>query len=183
MKRSCFLSFTSKNWIKIKNDLFCNRNSVNVVIQKIIDSRLIHYRVGLFKTRMHSSRMRIVRCSRRRGEGEGLPEGVCPGGCLPGGCLPRGVSAWGVCHTLYPLHARIHTPPAQLMVGYTTPPPVHVGIHPTPVHAGIYTSCPVHAGIHTPAQWMLGYTPSPRGQNSWHTLVKTLPFRNYCCER
>ena len=132
MKRSCFLSITSKNWIKIKNDLFCNRN---------------YYRVGLFKTRMHSSRMRIVRCSRRRGEGEGLPEGVC--------------------HTLYPLHAGIHTPLAQLMLGYTTPHPVHVGIHPTPVHAGIHTPCPVHAGIHTPAQWMLGYTPSPHPPQPW----------------
>ena len=26
-------------------------------------------------------------------------------------------------------------------------------------------------------------TPPPCGQNSWHTLVKTLPSRNYCCER
>ena len=102
MKRSCFLSFTSKNWIKIKNDLFCNRNSVNVVIQKIIDNRLIDYRVGLFKTRMHSSRMRIVRCSRRRGEGEGLPEGVCPGECLPGGSA---------------------TPSTHCMLGYTHPLP------------------------------------------------------------
>ena len=30
-------------------------------------------------------------------------------------------------------------------------------------------SAPVHAGIHPPLF----------GQNSWHTLVKTLPFRNY----
>ena len=26
-------------------------------------------------------------------------------------------------------------------------------------------------------------TPSPRGQNSCHMLVKTLPSRNYCCCR
>ena len=25
--------------------------------------------------------------------------------------------------------------------------------------------------------------PLSLGQNSWHTLVKTLPFRNYCCGR
>ena len=31
--------------------------------------------------------------------------------------------------------------------------------------------CPVHAGI------------NPPGQNSWHTLVKALPFCNYCCGR
>ena len=77
-------------------------------------------------TRMHSSRIRTVFCSGRRGAcrpactGQGacmypsmhwaggvlayggLPGGVhlgaiCPGGCLPGVCLPRGVSAWGVC--------------------------------------------------------------------------------------
>ena len=28
--------------------------------------------------------------------------------------------------------------------------------------------------------WAGGYT--PRGQNSWHTLVKTLPFRNYVAD-
>ena len=32
-------------------------------------------------------------------------------------------------------------------------------------------SAPMHAGIH------------PHGQNSWHTLVKTLPFRNFVCGR
>ena len=113
--------------------------------------------------------MPTIRCSGRLmggvclgGVSACLPGGVsAQGGDCPGGCLPRGVSAWGVCHTLYPLHAGIHTPPAQLMLGYTTPHPVHVGIHPTPVHAGIHTPCPVHAGIHTPAQWMLGYTPPP----------------------
>ena len=51
-----------------------------------------------FGTRMHSSRMRIIRCSSRLGGG--LPrEGVCLGGVCsrdvcPGGCLPgAGVSA------------------------------------------------------------------------------------------
>ena len=39
----------------------------------------------LFQTRMHSSRMRTVRCSSR------LPGGVSAGGCLPGACLPGGV--------------------------------------------------------------------------------------------
>ena len=28
-----------------------------------------------------------------------------------------------------------------------------------------------------------GVHPPPRGQNSWHMLVKTLPFCNYCCGR
>ena len=47
----------------------------------------------LKKTRMHSSRMRTVRCSGRRGD-VCLGAGVClGGGCLPWGCLPRGVSA------------------------------------------------------------------------------------------
>ena len=39
-------------------------------------------------TRMHSSRLRIVRCNGRRGD-------VYPGGCLPGDCVPRAVSAQG----------------------------------------------------------------------------------------
>ena len=53
-----------------------------------------------FITRMHSSRMRTVRCSGRLGEG-----GVClgrvylggglPGRCLPRGCLPGGCLPWG----------------------------------------------------------------------------------------
>ena len=37
----------------------------------------------------------------------------------------------------FPVHAGIHTPPSQCMLGYTPPP------------------CPVHAGIHS-AQCMLG---------------------------
>ena len=45
------------------------------------------------RTSMHSSGMRAVRSSGRRGEGV-YPSmhwagGVCPGGCLPGGCLPK----------------------------------------------------------------------------------------------
>ena len=59
-------------------------------------------------TRMHSSRMRTVRCSSHRGVSvrEGLPGGgggVCPGDVCPGGvsaqggCLPGGVSAKGGC--------------------------------------------------------------------------------------
>ena len=63
-------------------------------------------------TRMHSSRMRTVRCSNHLVGGGGvvcpggvcLPGGcllrgdVCPGWCLPGGmCLPGGVSSQGVC--------------------------------------------------------------------------------------
>ena len=71
----------------------------------------VHVNVSSFGTRMHSSRMRTVRCSGRRGKGGMcLPRGVCLGrggcvypgvsarGCLPGsvrpgGCLPGG----GVC--------------------------------------------------------------------------------------
>ena len=72
------------------------------------DMRFMVSEVFTFKTRMHSSRMRTVRYSRR-----------LMGGCLPRGwCLPEGVVCPG-------------------------------GVHPR------------------------------RGQNSWHTLVKTLPFRNF----
>ena len=66
-------------------------------------------------TRMHSSRMRTIRCSGHRGEGGVCPDGraavwgvcpggcaqcpggVCPGGCLPRGCLPRGCVCPGGC--------------------------------------------------------------------------------------
>ena len=40
-------------------------------------------------TRMHSSRMRTVRCS-------GRLRGDCPGVSAQGRCLPGGMSAWGV---------------------------------------------------------------------------------------
>ena len=73
--------------------------------------------VKIIQTRMHSSRMRTVRCSCRRGLGGlgGVSKhalgrgGICPWGCLPGGCLPgglsgqvgggfaQGVSAWRGC--------------------------------------------------------------------------------------
>ena len=55
--------------------------------------------VDLFETRMHSSRMCIIRRSGRLGC---LPRGclpggcVCPGGCLLGGCLPGGFLPMGV---------------------------------------------------------------------------------------
>ena len=83
-----------------------------------------YYHCSLFRnlcvTRMHSSRMRTVRCSGHLGGGGFLPMGCLGGVCLGGicpvglfaqegvsawgsvcpgesvqGCLPRGVSAWG----------------------------------------------------------------------------------------
>ena len=57
------------------------------------------------QTRMHSSRMRTVRCSDRQGGGC-LPGGVCLGGVCQGvllGDLPGG---WGVSA---PVHAGTHT--------------------------------------------------------------------------
>ena len=41
------------------------------------------------KTRIHSSRMRTVRCSGR------LVGGSARAAVLPGGCLPEGVFSWG----------------------------------------------------------------------------------------
>ena len=59
-----------------------------------------------FTTRMHSSRMRTVRCSSRLLGG--LVGGLClPGGCLPRGCVCLGVSALGGCIQ----HALRQTPP------------------------------------------------------------------------
>ena len=61
----------------------------------------------LIKTRMHSSRMRTVRCSSRLlgegvvsargclpGGGGYLPRGVCPGGCLPHTSSPTPWTEW-----------------------------------------------------------------------------------------
>ena len=44
-------------------------------------------------TRMHSSRMRTVRCSGRLGGGRCLPKGGLPERCVcPGGCTPPTVN-------------------------------------------------------------------------------------------
>ena len=80
--------------------------------------------------RMHSRRMRTVRCSGRRG------------------CVSvLGVSAQGVS-----------------------------------AQGGVYPSMD-WAGRGCLPQCMLGYYHPPCGQNSRHTPVKTLPFRNYYCGR
>ena len=107
-------------------------------------------------TRMHSSRMRTARISSRHWGC--LPGGGClPGwGCLPrGGCLPGGVSIQGgVC------------------LG---------GCMPRGVSAWGCLSRGVCVSQHA-----LGQAPPPppalRGQNSWHTLVKSLSLRNYVAD-
>ena len=57
----------------------------------------IHSSIKLITTRMHSSRMRTVRCISRLLGAVSARGGVCPGGvgCLPGGMSARGVSAQG----------------------------------------------------------------------------------------
>ena len=116
----------------------------------------------LINTRMHSSRMRTVRCSdRREGGGGGGGEGwrwhvsqhalhrgcVYPsmhwaGGVYPsmhwaGGCLARGVSAWGGC----------------LLGGVVC-----------------WGGC------------LLGVSATPPLWTEWLIHVKTLPFRNYVAD-
>ena len=67
---------------------------------------------------MHSSRMPIVRRTRRRGEGGACLGGVCPGGCLPGGVCPSacwdsqppGQTRRGRGGVSALVHAGIHTP-------------------------------------------------------------------------
>ena len=79
-------------------------------LQQFVSIHLRHIKCTInhckgMKTRMHSSRMRTVRCSGRLGGGGA---GVCPGGCLTRGgvsdqegylprgqCLPRWVSVQG----------------------------------------------------------------------------------------
>ena len=61
--------------------------------------------VFISPTRIHSSRMRTVRCSSHPGRGGRVSAqgGVYPGGVSPvGRCLPRGVSAWQGVYTSSP---------------------------------------------------------------------------------
>ena len=66
-----------------------NQSLCNVIMETL--NGLCKHDMNFWKekvTRMHSSRMRTVRCSGRWG---GVWGGVCLGGCMPrGGCLPRG---------------------------------------------------------------------------------------------
>ena len=98
------------------------------------------------------------------------------GGCIPGciGADPSGQTP--PC----PVHAGIHTPPAQCMLGYTPPCSVHAGIHPpAQCMLGYTPPCSVHAGIHTPpAQCMLGYTPPPPAATA---ADGTHPTRMHIC--
>ena len=110
-------------------------------------------------TRIHSSRMRTVRCSGHRGGGV-CPEvgGVCPVGCLPGGVYPSMHWAGGVCPS-----ACWDTQP---LIPYSW------GVSQHALGRGVYA--PVHGGIHNPL--------SLREQNDWQTAVKILPCRNFVAD-
>ena len=54
-------------------------------------------RTFAFRTRMHSSRMRTIRCSSGLLWGGGCAQGGLFRGCLPVRCLPRDVCSGGVC--------------------------------------------------------------------------------------
>ena len=90
------------------------------LLQLWAETEIFAKKLKILYTRMHSSRMRTVRCSNRllgvsvRGGVGGsarrgcLPRGCLPGGwgvclggrCLPAGCLPRGcLPMGGVCQT------------------------------------------------------------------------------------
>ena len=89
-----------------------------------------------------------------------------PVGCVPSAAVPISLAMHAPCHTHRPaMHAPLpHMPPA-------THAPCHVC---PPCHASPLTCMsPTHAPYHA--------CPPPPGQNSWHTLVKTLPLRNNCC--
>ena len=85
-----------------KRQYFVDKNS-HILIKLL--SFLTNFFQTQQRTRMHSSRMRTVRCSGRRVGGErGVSGGCLPGGVCLEGCLPgeRGVSA--------PVHGGVHTP-------------------------------------------------------------------------
>ena len=71
-----------------------------------------------------------------------------------------------------------HTPPH-----HTCPPAIHAPCHAcSPCHALTHTFA-MHAHPFTTHRPPLHHACPPCGQNSCHMLVKTLPFRNYCCGR
>ena len=139
----------SYNALQYQNILIVDKITDGGQATKYISSVLI-----VRQTRMHSSRKRTVRCSGRRGGVGG--GGVCPSACwdihpLPIACwdthpLPSACwdthspssACWDTHHPC-PVHAGIHTCPAQYMLGYTpqcilgyTPPSACWDTPPTP---------------------------------------------------
>ena len=99
-------------------------------------------------------------------------------------------------HTCSPCHAcppAIHAPMPCMPPYHTCPPATHIPLpHMLPCHAcppAMHASCHVyppatHAPLpHTPpathAPLPCWHACPPCGQNSWHTLVKTLPCLNF----
>ena len=97
--------------------------------------------------------------------------------CIPVGCVPPAAMAVSPA-THVPCHACLpakHVPPAMHAPLLCTPPchtpPYHA--HPPAMHAPLPHMPPGHA---CPLPCM---PPPPCRQNSWHTLVKALPCRNF----
>ena len=111
--------------------------------------------------------MRTVRCSGRRGGGGVYPSMHWAGVCIPvctgwGGVYPSMHWAGGVCQ------------------GVCVPRGVVCAGGGMSAQEGcVYPS--MHWAGGCLSQCMLGYTPSHE-QNSWHTLVKKLPFCNYVAD-
>ena len=108
-------------------------------------------------TRMHSSRMFNVRCSSHLLGWGGSAQGGCVlRGCLARGVCVQGVSAWEGCQARRMSASGVSEQGGVCLVCL----------------GAVYLVCP--GGV-----WQ---TP-PRGQNSWHTLMKTLPLCNFVCGR
>ena len=107
----------------------------------------------LWEARMHSSRMRTVRCTGR------LSCHACP----PAMHIPLPHTPY---HTCPPPHTTLPSmPPVMHTLGTLALP-----CTPPTTHSPAMRASPA---MH----------PYPSGQKEWHTLVKTLPFHNYCCGR
>ena len=104
------------------------------------------------------------------------PGGVCTWsrGGVPG---HRGVPASGGCTWSQGV-------PAQVLEKNITFGKLHLQVV-TRMHSSRMRT--VHCSGHLIGRWYLPrvgvYTSPCGGQNSWHTLVKTLPFRNFVCGR
>ena len=117
-------------------------------------------------TRMHSSRMCTIHCSGR------LSCHTCPLPTTHTHCHAHPLPHMPACHTSC---LPCTCPPSHMPPCHTCLPATHVpyhtcspAMHAPPPHCVCPPTCHSHPFY---------------GQNSWHRLVKTQPFRNYCCRR
>ena len=140
---------------------------------------------------MHSSRMRTVRCSDRRG-GRGMSTPMHAGICVPRGCLPQCMLGYGCLpQCMLGYFCPVGCLPQCMLESVADPGGAEGAMAP---HSSVQISHKKMAakGGHIdfmflgpptrPLDQMLGIHPPPREQNDSQTGVKTLPCRNYIAD-